>query len=52
LAPEYLYLLEFTPQDTKQDGSYHRLKVKVDQDGLKLQARHGYFALKASKKKS
>ena len=52
LAPEYLYLLEFTPQDTKQDGSYHRLKVKVDQDGLKLHARHGYFALKASKKKS
>jgi VWFA-related protein len=52
LAPEYLYLLEFTPQDTKQDGSYHRLKVKIDQDGLKLQARRGYFALKASKKKS
>ena len=52
LAPEYLYLLEFTPENTKQDGAYHRLKVKVDQDGLKLQARRGYFALKASKKKS
>jgi VWFA-related protein len=51
-APEYLYLLEFSPQDTKQDGSYHRLKVKVDQDGLKLQARRGYFAAKANKKKS
>jgi VWFA-related protein len=52
LAPEYLYLLEFSPQDVKQDGSYHHLKVKVDQDGMKLQARRGYFALKANKKKS
>jgi VWFA-related protein len=51
-APEYLYLLEFTPQDVKQDGSYHRLKVKVTEDGLKLQARRGYFAPKGSKKKS
>lgn len=51
-APEFLYLLEFSPQDTKQDGSYHRLKVKVNQDGLKLQARRGYFAPKAGKKKS
>jgi len=51
-APEYLYLLEFNPQDTKQDGAYHKLKVKVDQDGLKLQARRGYFAPKANKKKS
>ncbi len=52
LAPEYLYLLEFTPQDVKQDGSYHRLKVKVDENGLKVQARRGYYAPKASKKKS
>ena len=51
-APEYLYLLEFSPQDTKQDGSYHKLKVKVDQDGLKLQARRGYFAPKPNKKRS
>jgi len=52
LAPEYLYLLEFTPRDVKQDGTYHRLKVKVDESGLKLQARRGYYAPKASKKKS
>jgi VWFA-related protein len=51
LAPEYLYLLEFTPQDVKPDGSFHRVKVKVDQTGLKLQARRGYYAPKASKKK-
>ena len=52
LAPEYLYLLEFSPQDSKQDGSYHKLKVKIDQEGLKLQTRRGYLALKANKKKS
>jgi VWFA-related protein len=49
-APEYLYLLEFSPKNVKWDGSYHALKVKVNQDGLKLQARRGYFAEKPSKK--
>jgi VWFA-related protein len=50
-GPEYLYLLYVSPSNIKQDGTYHRLKVKVDQDGLKLQARQGYFAPKPSKKK-
>lgn len=50
-APEYLYLLEFTPQNTKQDCAYHHLKVKVDQDGLRLKARQGYFAPKPAKDK-
>ena len=43
-GPEYLYLLEFSPEKFKPDGSYHRLKVKVNQNGLKVQARRGYFA--------
>jgi VWFA-related protein len=50
-APEYLYLLEFSLKGIKQNGSYHRLKVMVDQDGVKLQARHGYFAPKPAKHK-
>ncbi len=46
VAPEYVYLLELSLEKVKQDGTYHRLKVKVDQDDLKLQARRGYFAPK------
>jgi VWFA-related protein len=43
-GPEYLYLLEFSPEKFKPDGSYHCLKVELNQDGLKVQARRGYFA--------
>jgi VWFA-related protein len=50
-APEYLYLLEFSAANMKQNGSYHRLKVKVNQDGVTLQSRQGYFAPKAPRKK-
>jgi VWFA-related protein len=50
-APEYVYLLEFSLKDVKPDGTYHRLKVKVDRDGLKVQARQSYFAPKAAKQK-
>jgi len=50
LPPEYLYLLQFAPQDTKNNGSLHRLKVKLDQQGLRVQSRRAYFAPKADKK--
>jgi VWFA-related protein len=50
-APECVYLLELSLEKVKEDGTYHRLKVKVDQDGLKLQARRGYFAPKVTKDK-
>jgi VWFA-related protein len=49
-APESRYLLEFSPQNAKEDGSYHRLKVTIDRKGLKLKARAGYFAEKPAKK--
>jgi VWFA-related protein len=50
-APEYVYLLELSLENVKQDGTYHRLKVKVDQENLKLQARRGYFAPAPQKNK-
>ncbi len=48
-APECVYLLEFSPTKLKADGTYHQLKVKVDRQGMKLQARQGYFAPKPEK---
>jgi VWFA-related protein len=50
-APEDLYLLQFSPKDVKEDGSYHALTVKVKQNGVRVQARRGYFAAKPEKKK-
>ena len=47
--PEYLYLLEFSPGDQKPDGKYHSLKVVVDREKLRVQARAGYFAQKPPK---
>jgi len=48
-GPEYLYLLEFSLDEAKRDGAYHRLRVTVDQSNLHLQARRGYFAPKPVK---
>ncbi len=50
-VPEYVYLLELSLQNIKQDGSYHPLKVKVDQDGLKVEARRGYIAPRLARSK-
>jgi VWFA-related protein len=47
--PEFLYLLEFHAHDLKRDNSYHRLKVKVDRKGVRVQARRGYFAARPAK---
>ena len=44
-VPEYTYLLGFTPQNLKNDGSFHTLKVELKQgSGLTVQARKGYNA--------
>ena len=47
--PEVSYVLGFTPQNLKLDGRYHHLKVTfTDKQKWSLQARHGYFAPRAS----
>jgi len=44
-APEFMYILGFSPQNLKFDGSYHGLKVTAkDTRGVTLQARRGYYA--------
>jgi VWFA-related protein len=50
-VPEWVYLLEFSSENVKPDGTYHRLKVKVDREDVQIQARRGYFASKPEKKK-
>jgi VWFA-related protein len=42
--PEYVYLLGFSPDNLKFDGSYHGLKVTLSGANLKLDARRGYWA--------
>ena len=43
-VPEYMYLLGFSPQNLKLDGSFHSLKVMVKTPGLTATARKGYYA--------
>jgi VWFA-related protein len=44
-APEYYYVLGFSPQNLKLDGSFHGLKVTVKStEKVTLQARRGYYA--------
>ncbi len=42
-GPESVYLLELSLDNMKPDVTFHRLKVKVNRDGLQAQARRGYF---------
>jgi len=50
--PEYLYLLEFHSRDLKHNDTYHSLKVRVTKQGMRVQARKGYFAAKLPRAKS
>jgi VWFA-related protein len=46
-APDYSYVLAFSPQNLKLDGSFHNLKVTLrNPQKLTLQARRGYYAPK------
>jgi hypothetical protein len=50
-APETMYLFELSLDNVKPDVTFPRLKVKVNRDGLQLQARHGYLMPKPEKAK-
>ena len=44
-APEYYYLLAFSPQNLKMDGSFHALKVTLKNvKDVSASARTGYYA--------
>ncbi len=43
--PEYIYVLGFSPDNLKNDGSYHGLKVKLKNGArFDVEARRGYWA--------
>jgi hypothetical protein len=49
-APEVSYVLGFSPQALKPDGSFHRLKITLaGRKGVSVQARRGYYAVKHSR---
>jgi VWFA-related protein len=44
-APEYYYVLAFSPQNLKLNGRFHKLKVTLSTgEKFSIQARRGYFA--------
>jgi VWFA-related protein len=44
-APEFSYVLGFSPAELKTDGSFHSLKVRLPEGkGVSIQARRGYYA--------
>jgi len=47
-APEFSYVLGFSPAALKTDGSFHSLKIRLpNEKGVSVEARRGYYALKA-----
>ena len=50
-VPEVVYVLELSADQSKQDGSYHSLKIKVTREGMQIQARRGYYIPKPGKNK-
>ncbi len=43
------YLLAFQPANPSADGHFHKIEVKVNRKGLRLQARRGYNSTPSSK---
>jgi VWFA-related protein len=42
------YILGYVPPNPLHDGSYHRIKVKVERHGVEIRARNGYFDVKSA----
>jgi VWFA-related protein len=42
------YVASYTPTDTKLDGTYRKLDIECNGDGLKVQSRKGYYAVAPS----
>jgi VWFA-related protein len=45
------YSIAYVPPDPKYDGVYHKIQIKVDQPGVRLDFRTGYYADDLSKSK-
>jgi VWFA-related protein len=46
-APEFSYVLGFSPDQLKPDGSFHSLRVRLQNtQGASIEARRGYYALR------
>jgi hypothetical protein len=44
-APEFIYVLAFTPENLKSDGKFHKLQIALrEPKGLSVQTRKGYYA--------
>lgn len=44
VVPAYSYILSFSADDARPDGSFHSLNVKVDRPESQLEYRPGYYA--------
>ena len=39
------YIASYTPTNTKLDGTFRKIAVQCQGDGMKVQVRHGYYAM-------
>lgn len=52
MPPEFSYVLGFQPTNTKLDGSFHAIRIRLlSEKGLTIEARQGYYALKQEPEK-
>jgi VWFA-related protein len=42
--PQYRYVIQFSPKNNKQDDTFHKIKVKVNEKHVTVHARASYFA--------